>query len=222
MRRFIDLRVQPPRGRLDEIVARARELGYSGLGVSGHPVEARQGIDLFTRLDLVPRNQQQLVDLLNRHRRGYVVIAVTCTGKAVARQAAKDHRVDVLRFPRGEGDPWLDRQQAQLAGASGCLYEVDAGELLARDPERLEASLALIRRELGNAQRHGVPVALSSGAGSPQEMRDPRSLASLMDLVGVGEEEALGMVSDTPWGLVERNRDKLSPGYILPGVSRVE
>jgi RNase P/RNase MRP subunit p30 len=53
-------------------------------------------------------------------------------------------------------------------------------------------------------------------------MRDPRSLASLMDLAGAGEEEALDMVSDAPWRLVERNRDKLSEGYILPGVTRVE
>jgi len=222
LRRFIDLRVQPPKGQLDEIVARARELGYSGLGVSGHPVEPHQDVELFTRLDLVPKNQQQLVDQLNKHRRGYTIIAVTCTGKAVARQAAKDHRVDVLRFPRGEGDPWLDRQQAQLAGGSQCLYEVDARELLTRDTARLEASLTLIRRELENARAHRVPIALSSGATGPQEIKDPRSLASLMDLAGAGEEEALNMVSDTPWRLVERNRDKLSEGYILPGVKRVE
>jgi RNase P/RNase MRP subunit p30 len=222
MRRFIDLRVQPPNGGLDEIVNRARELGYSGLGVSGHPIEPQRGIELFTRLDLAPKTQQQLVDQLNRHRRSYVIIAVTCTSKAVARQAAKDHRVDVLRFPRGEGDPWLDRQQAQLAGCSQCIYEVDAGDLLTRDTARLEASLTLIRRELDHARSHRVPVALSSGAASPQGMRDPRSLASLMDLAGAGEEEALDMVSDAPWRLVERNRDKLSEGYILPGVTRVE
>jgi RNase P/RNase MRP subunit p30 len=224
VRRFIDLRVAPGKGRLDEFVARARELGYSGLGVTGHPVGPQpQGVDLVTRLDLAPANQQQLVDQLNRHRRGFTVLAVSCATKAVARQAAKDHRVDILRFPRGDGSPaWMDRQQAQLAAGSHCLYEVDAQELMIQDPARLEVALALIRRELGNARGHGVPVVLSSGARSPQEMRDPRSMASLMDLVGVGEEEALGMVSDTPWRLVERNRDKLSGAYLLPGVTRVE
>ena len=224
MRRFMDLHVSPGPGGLNDFVRRARELGYHGLGVvcAGRDEHGSQ-VELASRIDLAPRNQQELMDQLNRYRRSYVVVSVTCTSKNVARQAAKDHRVDILRFPRGDGSPaWMDRQQAQLAAGSHCLYEVDAQELMIRDPARLEAALALIRRELGNARGHGVPVVLSSGARSPQEMRDPRSMASLMDLVGVGEEEALGMVSDTPWGLVERNRDKLSGAYILPGVTRVE
>jgi hypothetical protein len=29
------------------------------------------------------------------------------------------------------------------------------------------------------------------------------------------------MVSDVPWRMVERNRRKLEPGYVSPGVRRV-
>jgi RNase P/RNase MRP subunit p30 len=225
MRRFMDLHVSPGPGRLNDFVRRAHELGYHGLGVvcagceeQGSPVE------LASRIDLAPRNQQELMDQLNRHRRSYVVVSVTCTNKGVARQAAKDHRVDIVKFPedRTGKTVWMDRQQAVLAGGSNCCYEVDAAELLVGDPARLERTLTMVRREIENSQRNDVPVIVSSGATSAVEMRDSRSLASLLDLLGVGEEEALDAVSVNPWRVVERNRDKLSRGYVSPGVKRIE
>jgi len=139
----------------------------------------------------------------------------------VARQAAKDHRIDLLRFPR---DPsrrntmWLDRQQASLAGEGGCHYEVVARDLLTQDPEKLGHVIKQLGKEVLNARRYDVPVVLSSGADSVHGMRDPRSLAALMSLVGLGEEESLDLVSVNPWALVERNRDKLSASYVSPGV----
>jgi len=69
-----------------------------------------------------------------------------------------------------------------------------------------------------NACRYDVPVVLSSGAESVYGMRDPMSLAALMSLAGLGEEESLDMVSVNPSALVERNRDKLSESYVSPGV----
>ena len=62
---------------------------------------------------------------------------------------------------------------------------------------------------------------VSSGADEPLLMRGPRELAASMQLLGVGEEDFLDMVSDVPWGLVERNRSKLEPSYVSPGIRRV-
>jgi len=182
------------------------------------------GIEVYTRINLEPRNQQQLMDQLNRVRRSYTVVSVTCTTKSVARQAAKDHRVDVVRFPtdhrrRSVG---MDRQQAALAADSGCSYEVVASDLMAQEPAILEQTLRTIRREMSNSIKHNVPVVLSSGACTLNGLRDPRGMASLMNLLGVGEEEALDMVSTNPWTLVERNREKLSGRIVLPGVVKVE
>ena len=225
MRRFMDLHVSPGPGGLNDFVRRASELGYHGLGVvCAGCEEPGSQVELASRIDLAPRNQQELMDQLNRHRRSHVVVSVTCMSKGVARQAAKDHRVDIVKFPEGQRGKtvWMDRQQAELAGASNCCYEVDAVELLVGDPARLERTLTTVRREVENSQRNDVPVIMSSGATSVLEMRDPRSLASLMDLLGVGEEEALDAVSVNPWRVVERNRDKLSSGYVSPGVKRIE
>jgi ribonuclease P/MRP protein subunit RPP1 len=225
MRRFMDLHISPGPGSLNDFVRRAHELGYHGLGVvCAGCEEPGSKLELASRIDLAPRNQQELMDQLNMHRRSYVVVSVMCMNKSVARQAAKDNRVDILKFPedRGGKTAWMDRQQAELSGASNCCYEVDAAELLVGDPARLERTLTTVRREIENSQRNDVPVIVSSGATSTVRMRDPRSLASLMDLLGVDEEEALDAVSVNPCRVVERNRDKLSSGYVLLGVKRIE
>jgi RNase P/RNase MRP subunit p30 len=224
MRRFVDLHLVPGPGQGDAMARRAAGLGYAAVIVAGEAVMEAVGVEVYTRVDLEPRSQQQLKDQLNRHRWGFTVVSVTCATKSVARQAARDHRVDVIRFPSDQRrrTVWMDRQQAALAAESGCCYEVEARDLMAQEPGELENTLKTIRRELGNALKQGVPVVLSSGASTPQGLRDPRGLASLMHLLGVGEEEALDMVSVNPWAVVERNRDKLTGRTVLPGVAKVE
>jgi len=220
MRRFIDLQILPEPGKTAEMLSHANHLGYSAVGCGGDtPSDAP--IDVISRLDIAPRSQQDLQRMLKGNRRKHEVISVLCLSKGVARQAAKNPGVDLLRFPR---DPskrrtiWLDRQQASLAGEGGCQFEVVASDLLTQDPDTLGYVIKQLEKEVLNARRYDVPVVLSSGADSVHGMRDPRSLAALMSLVGLGEEESLDLVSVNPWALVERNRDKLSASYVSPGV----
>ena len=49
-------------------------------------------------------------------------------------------------------------------------------------------------------------------------MRMPRDLASLGNLFGLNETEALDAVSNSPNTIVERNRKKLDSNFVAPGV----
>jgi len=220
MRRFIDLQILPGPGKTAEMLSHANHLGYSAVGCGGDtPSDAP--IDVISRLDIAPRSQQDLQRMLKGNRRKHEVISVLCLSKGVARQAAKDPKVDLLRFPRDSSrrmTVWLDRQLASLAGEGSCHYEAVAGDLLTQDPWELGYVIKQLRKEVLNARRYDVPVVLSSGADSVHGMRDPRSLAALMSLVGLGEEESLDLISVNPSNLVERNRDKLSASYVSPGV----
>jgi ribonuclease P/MRP protein subunit RPP1 len=219
MRRFIDLQILPGPGKTAEMLSHANHLGYSAVGCGGDP-PSDASIDVISRLDVAPRSQQDLQRMLKGNRRKHEVISVLCLSKGVARRAAKNPKVDLLRFPRcpSRRTVWLDRQQASLAGEGGCQFEVVASDLLTQDPEKLGYVIKQLEKEVLNARRYDVPVVLSSGADSVHGMRDPRSLAALMSLVGLGEEESLDLVSVNPSTLVERNRDKLSASYVSPGV----
>ncbi|RLI09303.1 hypothetical protein DRO42_04555 [Candidatus Bathyarchaeota archaeon] len=235
MRRFVDLHLRQPAAvdELEGMLRFAAELGYSGVAVASErkpPEELRRlcrelGIDLISRVDLRPRSARDLTASLRRVRRRFEVVAVDCRSKAVARQAAKDHRVDLLDFPASpsaRAKVWFDRQEASLASGANCAHEINTSDFLRLGPTAGAKLLSIIRREVENAERHGVPVVLSSGADSRLLMREPRALAALLDLVGVGEEEGLAMVSSVPWRMVEVNRGKLAKGFIAPGVRVVE
>jgi len=236
MRRFIDLHLRQPAGSSDELELMLRfaaDLGWGGVAVASDGGQLGRlkglgeelGLDVISRVDLRPRGARELRASLRRVRRRFEIVAVCCRSKAVARQAARDHRVDLLNFspsPSTRNRAWFDRQEASLASGASCAYEINVSDLLGLGPAAGAKLLSIIRREIENARDHGVPVATSSGADSRLLMREPRGLAALLDLVGVGEEEGLEMVSSIPWGIVEVNRGKLSPGFIAPGVRVVE
>jgi len=231
MRRFIDLYVKPPpeTDGLREMLELAAKLGFKGLGMvadkalldSARGMAPDQGLELVSRADLRPKSPRDLTASLGRLRGRFEVIAVDCQSKAVARQAAKDNRVDILRFPstvQERRKVGFDRQEASLAAGASCCYEVNFSDLLGKGPRVASGLISMIREEVGNARRFDVPLVVSSGAVDPLLMRDPRGLASTLSLFDIGEEGGLEAVSTNPWRLVETNRGKLGPGYVLPGV----
>ena len=174
-------------------------------------------------MTLRPISANDLTKSLSRIRRKYVIIAVECHSKNVARQAAKDNRVDILNFPvsiSARRRVRFDRQEASLAGGANCAYEVKVSDLLSGGPLILSRLISMFREEVENAKRHDVPVIVSSGADEPLMMREPRSLAAVLGLLGLDEGESLDAVSTTPWGMVEGNREKLSPRFVMPSVRR--
>ncbi len=226
----MDLHLRPRSPEeLEGMLRTASSMGYSGVGVF---LEGSKGIvkggeasslDLVSRVDLRPRNQNELLASLKGLRRRFEVVAVECASKAVARQAAKDHRVDILNFPSSipaRKRIGFDRQEAALASGANCAYEINASDLLNRGPANAAKIISMMGREAENARRQDVPIVASSGAGSSLLMREPRALASLLDLLGIGEEEALEAVSKNPQRIVETNRGKLGPEFVAPGVRR--
>ena len=233
MRRFVDLNIRDPGDPrvLTEMLELASKLGFKSIALSSEspaPLalqeEARTiGIDITSRIDLRPRNSNQLSKTLRRVRRKFELVAVHCDNKAVSRQAAKDHRVDILTFPplkTGRRRVSLDRQGASLAAKSNCAYEVSLLNLFESGAERARVIFNL-KRDIWNATHEGVPVVVSSGAGTPLRMRGPRAIASITSLLDFPKSMGLDAVSVIPAKILERNREKLGPGFVSPGVMEV-
>lgn len=228
---FIDLHLKPSRpDELQPMLRYAKGLGYEmvGLASSDSPklreAEREAGVEVVTRLDLRPENGKELLRLLSGQRWRYMVIAVECTSKEVARQAAKDHRVDILNFSpflNTRMKVWFDRQEASLASEAECALEINISDILRAGPFQCAKLLSIMRGEIENARRRDVPVIFSSGADSINLMRSPRELIALLDLLSVEEEEGREMISKNPLRLVERNREKMAPEFVAPGVRLV-
>jgi RNase P/RNase MRP subunit p30 len=181
------------------------------------------GLDFVSRVDLRPRNQNELMQGLRALRRKFEVICVVCEIKDVARQAAKDRRVDLLNFPSLDYHyRFFDRAEAELASSCLAALEVDVKPLFVLSGPGRVRFLSNLRREVTIAKEFGVPLLLSSGVGEELFMRMPRDMASLGFLFGFSEMQAFDAVSVNPLGMVLRNREKMSSGFVAPGIRVVK
>jgi RNase P/RNase MRP subunit p30 len=177
------------------------------------------GADLVTRVDLRAKTPNELVNNLRRLRRKFEIIALMCESKNVARQGARDRRVDLLNFPSLDfRRRFFDRAEAELASNGLACLEVDIKPLLTLEGPARTRLLANLRREASIAQKFHVPIVVSSGVSEVMLMRKPKELAALAFLFNLDETSATKAVSENPLSIVKRNREKLSPEFIAPGV----
>jgi len=234
MRKFADLHLKPSLEDFEQVknmINKSAELGFQMVGLSLPPKigvdEVNQvrkichdaDVELVSRVDLAPKGRHELLNGLRKLRRRFEIVNVLCASKVVARQAAKDRRVDLLSFPVATYPKvFFDRAEAELASNALACLEIDMQPLLSLRGFARIRLLSVLRREVATAKSLKVPIVLSSGATDMRFLRKPQDLASLGMLFGLDLPLALDALSDTPLRIVERNRQKLSPDYVASGV----
>ncbi|MEM2081813.1 MAG: RNase P subunit p30 family protein [Candidatus Bathyarchaeia archaeon] len=213
------------------MITKAASLGYRLIAVPLSPETPENEIaqlkaacneakvDFASRVDLRPKTPNELLRALRRLRRKFEVICVNCDNKQVARQAAKDRRVDLLNFSSLDfRKRFFDNAEAELASNSLAALEIDMRPLLVLDgPSRIRLLLSL-RREVAVAKEFQVPIVISSGVSEEKLLRKPREMAALAFLFGLDEASALKAVAQEPAAIVKRNREKLNPNYVAEGI----
>jgi len=214
MTKFADLHLRASLDDLHQVrrvLAKSYELGYRLVGIplpsdiSRDEVHQLRGVcrdvdvDFVTRVDLAPKSPHELLRDLRRLRRRFEVISVICWSKPVARQAAKDRRVDLLFFPASEARRrFFDRAEAELASEALASLEIDmAPLLLARGVARTRL-LSCLRRDVSIARSFDLPVTISSGAHQEHLLRKPRDYAALATLFDMPHSFALRSLSEIP------------------------
>jgi len=210
---------------------RALTLGYGFVAISFPPGYAEQlvtptkeicrevGVELVPRVDLKPHTPDELLRDLRKLRRKFEVVAVVCQAKTVARQAAKDRRVDLLNFPQPDyRRVFFDWATAELASNSLASLEIDVKPLLILEGTPRIRLLSILQREVQIARDSHVPIVVSSGVSEELLMRKPSELASLASLINMDGIFAMDAVSKNPVTIIKRNREKLSWRFVAPGI----
>ncbi|MCD6464773.1 hypothetical protein J7L27_00165 [Candidatus Bathyarchaeota archaeon] len=236
--KFADLHLRPPVNQFDKmrkLIEKSAELGYSIVGLT-FPINVKReyvekaqkickelGLDMVTRADLTPKNSRELLSMLRKIRRKFEVIGVNCQTKQTYIQAAKDRRVDLISAHSGEYKKhFFGKSEAKLASEKNAALEVNLTPLLYTEGFRRVHLLNILRKEISAANKFSVPIVLSSGAENPRLLRKPSDYAALTYLLGLDLHSAKLALSVNPISIVERNRRKLSPNYICPGVYLVK
>ncbi|MEM3550952.1 MAG: RNase P subunit p30 family protein [Candidatus Bathyarchaeia archaeon] len=235
MRRvFADINLKPNLNNFEQVesmIKHASELGYSLISIPTGPAYGEdfvkqlrstcrdEGVDYASRINLKPKTVKELLQNLRRLRRKFEIIAVECESKAVSRQAAKDRRVDLLNFPAIDyRKRFFNKAEAELASKSLASMEIEMSPLITLEGFARIRLISMLQRETAIARHYKVPIIISSGATNKMLMRKPLELASLAMLFDMDKNSSLKAVSENPTAIVERNRDKLSPNFVAPGI----
>ncbi|MEM2971155.1 MAG: RNase P subunit p30 family protein [Candidatus Bathyarchaeia archaeon] len=214
-----------------EMVSKASELGYRLVALTfpqnffEEDIQQLRmkcqeyAVDLVSRVDLNPKTPKELIRNLRVYRRKFEVLAVLCESKSVARQAAKDRRVDLLNFPAfHHAKRFFDIAEAELASKSLASLEIDINPILRLEGTARIRLIASLRRETLIAKKFDVPIVISSGVSDVRLMRKPKEQAALASLFDLDEASAIQAVSKNPVAIVNRNREKLNPKFVAPGI----
>jgi len=215
----------------EKMIKKASTLGYSYVGIplpanvqSEIVSKLRQlcadvGIDFITRVNLVPKKPGELLSQLRGFRRKFELVSVACLSKPVARQAAKDRRVDLISFPSLDfRKRFFDVAEAELASNALASFEIEMCPLLSSAGFERIRLLSNLRKEVAIAEKFSIPVIISSGATNKFFMRTPRDFAAFSCLFDISPSSALSALSENPLVIVKRNRAKLSSDYVAPGI----
>jgi len=233
LRRFVDLHLRLPREtKTAERMARlATRIGLRLVGLTFDlqtPNEEKltaakqfeeRGIETVSRIDLKPRNRNQLLMTLRKFRFRYDVVAVECSLRQLTAIAFRDQRVDLVFFSPGVSKSRLGEL---LPRRSERPVEVNVVDLLSDDltavsmPRLLRMSNLILA-----AQRKHLPLVISSGASDMLSMRSPRDMAAIASVFGLEDARALDAVSSIPLSIAEKNLEKHIPRYISEGVEMV-
>ena len=200
------------------IIPTAKSLGYSKIGLNNKIFSNK--IEIINRLDLNPKNSNELLRKLRENRWKTEIITVNCRNKSVARLAGQDRRVDLITYPLLSN--WksnhLDIKQANLMRDSGCGYLVNISHLLETDEQTLVKIIKFLKRNTDNAIKKGISIVASSCTNNIWGLRDPHGLAALLSLLEIDEKYSLETISSIPLSMVEHNRGKLNTSFIASGV----
>ena len=217
------------------ITSKTAKLGYQLIAVPLAPEASMEEVeklrktcneakmDFASRVDLKPRTTNELMVQLRRLRRRFEIISVACQNKQVARQAAKDRRVDLLNFPLLDSRRrFFDKAEAELASNSLAALEFDVKPLLVLEGPSRVRLLSSLRREASIAMKFHVPIVVSSGVAEEMLLRKPREMAALTFLFGLDEKSGLDAVSNCAYAIVKRNREKLGSKFVAPGIRAIK
>lgn len=207
---FYDLNIQMENLEdMDKIVETAKRLGYSGIGL----VEKYANLDRFKKIEEKAKSVKDLkvilgieveVDGVKELKRAvmkakkYSNFVVVYGGEyKINRAAAEDSHVSVLSHPEYKrSDSGVDHIIAKFAAENGVAIEINFHEVLETFMKIRSFVLGHMRLNVELARKYGTPVIITSGARSKWDMRDPRELAAIGQVLGMSLEESMSSVSE--------------------------
>lgn len=204
----------------------AAEYGYAGLVVRNHGDEPASydpttiaetyGLDVVTGVEVRADDPSRASGYVGNHRQEQELVLVHGGDPEINRFAVEQAAVDVLAHPMaGDGD--VNDVLAKAAAANGVRLEVSLRPVLRDSGGNRVRAIADLRKLRELVEQFDVPYVVSGDARSHLELRAPRELIALGEVLGLpGRWIGDGLAE---WGTIaDRNRTRQADAFVEPGV----
>jgi len=200
----------------------ARRLGYAGIiicnysgtgkALGAEAAKAVKGIEVAWGAELMAENPRKLHQRVASLRNRTDFLAVHGGLEKINRAACENPKIDLLVHPQ-RGGKGLGVVAAKAARDNQVAIGLDLGPMIRfRGGTRIRW-IKTVKRDLVFARKFDLDLMITTGALSHLDMRSPRALMALAELLGLERDEAQRALS-FPGTILELNRKR----WLLPGV----
>jgi ribonuclease P/MRP protein subunit RPP1 len=208
----------------------ASDFGFDGIVVRNHGdepasydpggVSETHGVDVVPAVEIRASDPSRASGFVGSHRESQTLVLVHGGDRRLNRFAVEQAAVDVLAHPMaGDGD--FNHVLARTARENGVRVEFNLRTVLRAEGGQRVRALSDLQKLWELVDQYDTPYVVSGDARSHLQLRAPRELRALGDVVGLpGEAVDTGL---REWGrLAQRNRARQSDAFVEPGVWRVD
>ncbi len=194
----------------DDVVSTAKRIGYSGICL----IEKYASLDKFNKIKKMANNVDYLkiitgieIDadgvkemkrMVSKASKLTNFIVVSGGKYKINRAATEDNRVSLLSHPEYKrSDSGVDHIMAKFATRNNVAIEINFHEILETFRKVRSFVFSHMKENIELAQKFNTPVVITSGARSKWDMRDPRELSSIGQILGLSLEDSMKAVSQT-------------------------
>jgi ribonuclease P/MRP protein subunit RPP1 len=238
--KFYDLNLQSNisggESTIEQIVDLAKKLGYSGIAIcenyqGSEKIEELKNaisnvntdIEVYTGVRIQAKSVGEMKEILSKVRDKVTVVVVEGGDYAINRAACEDPRVDILSHPEmGRFDSGLDEPCLDLAAKNNVAIEINFREVLNSFRRVRSYLLQSLEQNIRLCEGFKTPMVVCSGAQSIWDMRSPRDMVSLANVLGMDIVKAFSSLSTNAQLIVEENTRSLEGKKISDGVEIVD
>lgn len=238
--KFYDLHVQSNlssgENTIEEIVRFAEKLGYSGIAIcdtyqnndklnemKDAIKEVETNIEVYPGVYIQANDVSELKEIISKVRENVPVVVVAGGSYLINRAACEDSRVDILAHPEMRRiDSGLDQVCLEAATQNNVAIEINFREILFSFRKPRSYVLNHVAKNIRLTDHYRTPVIVCSGAQSVWDMRAPRELVSIANVLGLDLGKAFLGATTVPQQIIEKNMKTLEGKRFGEGVEEVE
>lgn len=175
--------------------------------------------NVFLRVHLIGSSISWFKNCLRKIRYRFHIISAKPLTINSFRFAGRDRRIDVIVYENKNLSRFFDKSQMKLMKNSEKALEIQFNSLWSSS--NYKGLIFNLRRTLSLALRSNVPIIISSGSSTLNNIKTPYQLMSLLTILGIPYPYAKLTISTIPLSIIRRNIHRLSKKHVEIGVDIV-